>query len=36
MCFSCDACVIVGTNSNTEEFGMSGDYEKLSEILYGK
>ena len=36
MCFGCDANVIVGTKSNTEEFGMSGDYEKLREILRGK
>ena len=36
ICFGCDASVIVGTKSNTEEFGMSGDYEKLKEILRGK
>ena len=36
MCFGCDASVIVGTKSNTDEFGMSGDYEKLKEILRGK
>ena len=36
MCFGCDASVIVGTKSNTEEFGMSGDYEKLRELLRGK
>ena len=36
ICFGCDASVIVGTKSNTEEFGMSGDYEKLREILRGK
>ena len=35
ICFGCDANIIVGTKSNTEEFGMSGDYEKLSKILYG-
>ena len=34
ICFTCNNSVIVGTNANTEEFGMSGDYEKLSEILY--
>ena len=33
ICFTCEASIIVGTKSNTEEFGMSGDYEKLSEIL---
>jgi hypothetical protein len=36
ICFGCDASVIVGTKSNTEEFGMSGDYEKLREILSQK
>lgn len=36
ICFGCDANVIVGTKSNTEGFGMSGDYEKLREILRGK
>ena len=36
MCFGCDASVIVGTKSNTEGFGMSGDYEKLRKILRGK
>ncbi|AFR34854.1 hypothetical protein B739_0247 [Riemerella anatipestifer RA-CH-1] len=36
ICFGCDANVIVGTKSNTEEFGMSGDYEKLRKILRGK
>jgi hypothetical protein len=36
ICFGCDASVIVGTKANTEEFGMSGDYEKLREILRGK
>jgi hypothetical protein len=36
MCFGCDASVIVGTKCNTDEFGMSGDYEKLREILRGK
>lgn len=36
VCFGCDASVIVGTKSNTDEFGMSGDYEKLREILRGK
>lgn len=36
ICFGCDAKVIVGTKVNTEEFGMSGDYEKLRKILHGK
>lgn len=36
VCFGCDASVIVGTKSNTDEFGMSGDYEKLRTILRGK
>lgn len=36
ICFGCEASVIVGTKSNTEEFGMSGDYEKLRKILRGK
>ena len=36
ICFDCDANVIVGTKANTEEFGMSGDYEKLRKILRGK
>lgn len=36
ICFGCDANVIVGTKANTEEFGMSGDYEKLRKILRGK
>ncbi|MFC7772411.1 hypothetical protein [Flavobacterium sp. GCM10027622] len=36
ICFGCDASIIVGTKSNTDEFGMSGDYEKLREILRGK
>ena len=36
MCFDCDASVIVGTKSNTGEFGMSGDYEKLRKVLRGK
>ena len=36
ICFDCAANVIVGTKSNTEEFGMSGDYEKLRKIIRGK
>ncbi|MBC5864659.1 hypothetical protein L1S34_07270 [Flavobacterium sp. K77] len=36
ICFGCDANVIVGTKSNTEEFGMSGDYQKLRKILTEK
>lgn len=36
ICFDCDANIIVGTESNTEEFGMNGDYEKLKKILHEK
>jgi len=36
ICFGCDDSIIIGTKSNTEEFGMSGDYEKLRKILRGK
>jgi hypothetical protein len=36
ICFGCDDSVIVGTNANTEEFGMSGDYAKLKKILEEK
>jgi hypothetical protein len=34
ICFTCDQHVIVGTGNNTEEFGQSGDYDKLKEILH--
>lgn len=33
ICFSCDKNIIAGTKLNTNEFGQSGDYEKLSKIL---
>ena len=36
ICFQCGANKIVGTKSNTEEFGQSGDYWKLQEILNNK
>ena len=36
ICFGCGSNVIVGTKSNTAEFGMSGDYEKLNGILNEK
>ncbi|MDF2438494.1 MAG: hypothetical protein K0Q95_2870 [Bacteroidota bacterium] len=34
ICFTCDQHVIVGTTRNTEEFGQSGDYDKLKNILH--
>lgn len=34
ICFECWYHVIAGTSVNTDEFGQSGDYEKLKEILY--
>jgi hypothetical protein len=33
ICFDCGGSQIFGTKSNTEEFGQSGDYESLAEIL---
>lgn len=33
ICFGCYANQINGTNSNTENFGQNGDYEKLATIL---
>jgi len=33
ICFDCDQSVIMGTTLNTEEFGQSGDYQKLYKIL---
>lgn len=33
ICFSCDQNVISGTTLNTEEFGQSGDYKKLLQLL---
>ena len=34
LCFSCDQSVITGTTLNTEEFGQSGDYKKLFQLLH--
>ena len=34
ICFECGQCVITGTTRNTSEFGQSGDYEKLYELLH--
>ena len=34
ICFSCDQHWIIGTEVNTANFGMSGDYRKLYELLY--
>jgi hypothetical protein len=36
ICFGCGANRIFGTKSNTEEFGQSGDYDKLEKILQQK
>jgi hypothetical protein len=33
ICFGCMANKIIGTNANTENFGMDGDYEKLEDLL---
>ncbi len=33
ICFGCDKNKIVGTKSNTENFGQDGDYEKLSKLI---
>lgn len=34
ICFNCNQNVITGTMLNTEEFGQSGDYEKLYKVLH--
>jgi hypothetical protein len=34
ICFECSISSIAGTNRNTEEFGQSGDYKKLYDLLY--
>ena len=34
ICFACDQHHITGTTANTTGFGQSGDYERLSKILY--
>ena len=36
ICFGCGDSIILGTKSNTEEFGQSGDYEKLEKLLQEK
>lgn len=36
ICFGCGASIILGTKSNTEEFGQSGDYQKLEKLLDNK
>jgi hypothetical protein len=33
ICFECGLHDIRGTSQNTEEFGQSGDYDKLEEVL---
>jgi hypothetical protein len=35
ICFTCNMHNIIGTNCNTSEFGQSGDYDRLYEIIYG-
>jgi len=34
ICFNCKDHHIIGTTSNTSNFGQCGDYEKLNKILY--
>jgi hypothetical protein len=34
LCFSCDQSILTGTTLNTEEFGQSGDYKKLFQLLH--
>jgi hypothetical protein len=36
ICFDCWYHVIAGTSVNTDDFGQSGDYEKLQKLLYEK
>jgi hypothetical protein len=36
ICFGCGDSIIIGTKSNTEEFGQSGDYWHLEKLLYNK
>ncbi len=33
ICFHCSGSQIIGTNANTTEFGQSGDYGKLNQLL---
>ena len=34
ICFTCDTNHILGTTKNTQDFGQSGDYDKLQALLY--
>ncbi len=34
ICFECSQHVITGANGKTEEFGQSGDYQRLRKLLY--
>ena len=34
VCFSCDQSYLLGATGNTDLFGMSGDYQRLWELLY--
>ncbi len=34
ICFECGKKIIIGAKTNTEEFGQSGDYDKLFQILH--
>ena len=36
ICFDCGDSIILGTKSNTSEFGQSGDYWKLEKLLSNK
>ena len=36
ICFECLYHVIAGTISNTDDFGQSGDYQRLKKLLYQK
>lgn len=36
ICLECMKSVISGTKRNTDQFGQSGDYDKLSILLHGK
>ena len=33
ICFRCDQSSIIGTIANTDEFGMSGDFDRLDKLL---
>jgi hypothetical protein len=34
LCFTCHQFIIIGTSLSTEEFGQSGDFEKLYKLLH--